>query len=714
MFIDFPEKEKTLRTVLYDDQQFSLWEMEILHTPIVQRLYDLKQLGFSDRVFPDAVHSRFNHILGVAEVARQMVENLIKWLKKNKDEEFSFFEKGKPGPISGPQLAVRVEEREGAVRLIALLHDLTHAAFGHTLEDEVRVFKEKHDNPRRQAIFLNALTFQLVGTWKGEIVPNGSCPVADLIAFSRMEGGVTKARNKALEFAKAIKKYNPKSAKKLAKFLRELEFASKALLHLEWAHGSKKLKAATSPKLIVTEICEALDPKSKSLAFTPHLDLFLLDLIGNTICADLLDYAKRDATNAGLKYGFDIRLIKYVCAVSVNGELSPDNKPCIRLATQFFTDKMRYDVLSEMSAILKARYLINERILFHPVKCAFGAVLGTVVQFLGLTNPPVWVQALGDQAFLSLLDQMAHYLTKAADNISERGTLDFQQVAEDLLPVDPRQAKLLVGLLKNLCPSSRGSTITGVAFAATLRLRVEAAQKLLWRLKAQRIPELVYRLRLDAQTDDGETTKIIAQKFSELHKRFSVERKVEKICGLPKGTVIIHCPPEKPGVKIAEALVVGSNLSNARHLRNVSRSSNDRFHKELQPYEAEIRAIEDMYTSIWHLHAFLDPDFTYKASIVEKVLHDQLGAPIDGLMKKIKPENEKNCYDFVADNFKVKYGNEVLPKIMQKLDKPESAIYRNRKKNRNQSELAMDAINKANQEANQEASVPSVPGLGDL
>jgi HD superfamily phosphohydrolase len=45
-------------------KEFTLWEMEILHTPVVQRLYDLKQLGFADRVFPEAVHSRFNHILG--------------------------------------------------------------------------------------------------------------------------------------------------------------------------------------------------------------------------------------------------------------------------------------------------------------------------------------------------------------------------------------------------------------------------------------------------------------------------------------------------------------------------------------------------------------------------------------------------------------------------------------------------------------------------
>ena len=57
--------------------------------------------------------------------------------------------------------------------------------------------------------------------------------------------------------------------------------------------------------------------------------------------------------------------LRYIVAVSVDGKKSPDERPCIRLALQFFTNKMRHDVLSEMSGILKARYLISERILFH-------------------------------------------------------------------------------------------------------------------------------------------------------------------------------------------------------------------------------------------------------------------------------------------------------------------------------------------------------------
>lgn len=49
-FLRSDKANKIVRTTLYEDQEFSLWELEIIHTPIFQRLYDLKQLGFADRV----------------------------------------------------------------------------------------------------------------------------------------------------------------------------------------------------------------------------------------------------------------------------------------------------------------------------------------------------------------------------------------------------------------------------------------------------------------------------------------------------------------------------------------------------------------------------------------------------------------------------------------------------------------------------------------
>ena len=417
--VDSEDRRKTIRTTLYEDQEFSLWELEILHTAVLQRLYDLKQLGFADRVFPDAVHSRFNHILGVAEVVERMAAKLCKWLRKNGHVEFmhavdrqSANQEKSSVQITGADLRGLVQKRIPALRLMALLHDITHTAFGHTLEDEVRVFEEKHDDPPRQLRFFNGLVAQMFYTWCTEarirVPENGT-----IERLSQLACPIDEFRGWVEEFADCLGK---DERQVLANKLRDLEIALRLLLRIEFVHHCEPRVAPPAEPLFVSDAIQILVPGSPQADVILHRDAFLIDMVGNTICADLLDYGRRDAINAGLKVQFDPRLIRYLTVVSVKDELSPTHEPCLRLALQFFTDKMRHDVLSEMSGILKTRYVINERVLFHPTKCAAGAMLGTGVQLLGLRQLPAWVQVLGDQEFLAELSRVAEYLGVFARN----------------------------------------------------------------------------------------------------------------------------------------------------------------------------------------------------------------------------------------------------------------------------------------------------------
>ena len=86
--LQFKRKEKIIRTRLYDDQRVYPWELELAHTPILQRLYDLKQLGFTDRIFPDAIHSRFNHTLGVMHISELMINSVMRWLELEPQKEY--------------------------------------------------------------------------------------------------------------------------------------------------------------------------------------------------------------------------------------------------------------------------------------------------------------------------------------------------------------------------------------------------------------------------------------------------------------------------------------------------------------------------------------------------------------------------------------------------------------------------------------------------
>jgi len=84
--------------------------MDLVQTPEVQRLRRIRQLGVGHLVFPGAEHTRFNHALGAMALMQDALTSLE--------------EKGTP---------VAPEERTAALAA-ALLHDVGHGPFSHTLE----------------------------------------------------------------------------------------------------------------------------------------------------------------------------------------------------------------------------------------------------------------------------------------------------------------------------------------------------------------------------------------------------------------------------------------------------------------------------------------------------------------------------------------------------------------------------------------------------
>jgi len=252
---DADERKKTVRTTLYEDQEFTLWELEILHTPVMQRLYDLKQLGFADRVYPDAVHSRFNHILGVAEIIERMAARLGKWLRRNSSMRLihaadpQHAAAPRVAEISCSELATLLQSRVGSLRLMALLHDITHAAFGHTLEDEVRVF----DEPARQIRFFDALVAQMFYIWSVEArlrVPDS----ATIDRLNHLGCNVEEFREWVEEIGERL---GDSQRQALTDRLRELEIALRLLLRLEFVHHSEPRPLPLAEPLFVAEAIRA-------------------------------------------------------------------------------------------------------------------------------------------------------------------------------------------------------------------------------------------------------------------------------------------------------------------------------------------------------------------------------------------------------------------------------------------------------------------------
>lgn len=108
-------------------------EIAIVDTPEFQRLGGIKQLGTSYFVFRGAVHTRFEHSLG----ALQQAQNIINAVNGNPHAERHI-------DAGAQRLA----------RLGALLHDLPHVPFGHTLEDEFGLLTRHDENRTRISALL--------------------------------------------------------------------------------------------------------------------------------------------------------------------------------------------------------------------------------------------------------------------------------------------------------------------------------------------------------------------------------------------------------------------------------------------------------------------------------------------------------------------------------------------------------------------------------
>jgi HD superfamily phosphohydrolase len=119
------ESCKIIRDPIHGDVKLKGLFLDLIETPELQRLYNIKQLGFANLVFPGANHTRLEHSIGTYHLTLKAAEKLN---LKESDKEI--------------------------IATAALLHDVGHGPFSHTLESLLREsLNVDHVDLTKQLIF---------------------------------------------------------------------------------------------------------------------------------------------------------------------------------------------------------------------------------------------------------------------------------------------------------------------------------------------------------------------------------------------------------------------------------------------------------------------------------------------------------------------------------------------------------------------------------
>src|SRR6266568_9653988 len=275
--------KKTMQIAVSGGVPITELEREIVDTPDFQRLRGIRQLGLAHLVYPTALHTRFDHSLGTLEMAIRMIRGI------------------RENAHSSPAESTITEEQVALARLYALLHDITHIPFGHSIEDELQLLTRHDENEKRIIRFLGA------DSEIGKII-------------IRYLGG---------------------------------EFLEKLLKIYRW------------------------DGNPESRQFPPD-EVFVHDLVSNTVCADLLDYLLRDNLFCNLGVALTYHFIKFLY-------LRDDENGQRRVFVRLWKDdarggRPRRDTLTDLCRLLETRYLMAERVYYHHAKIAASAMLGRAIQ----------------------------------------------------------------------------------------------------------------------------------------------------------------------------------------------------------------------------------------------------------------------------------------------------------------------------------------------
>jgi HD superfamily phosphohydrolase len=136
---------------------------------------------------------------------------------------------------------------------------------------------------------------------------------------------------------------------------------------------------------------------------------FVEDIVGNTICADLMDYLSRDHHHAGLPMEIGHRFLDHFYVMPSN-HVRHAQKMIIRTTRN---GQQRQDIRTELEKYLRYRYELTERVLTHHAKTSADAMIGKLLE---MWSDATWLARAADKH----PDEVAHAHEQPLDAVKKK------------------------------------------------------------------------------------------------------------------------------------------------------------------------------------------------------------------------------------------------------------------------------------------------------
>ncbi|MCL2853541.1 MAG: HD domain-containing protein [Defluviitaleaceae bacterium] len=113
--------------------------IKLIDTREFQRLRSIRQLGFAYFAYPSATHTRFEHSLGVAFLAKRFLEKIVSL----EDKVLTLYKESAHRQLLSDFFA-RIRKDKAVTIIAALLHDIGHGPLSHTFETILK--NSRHEN----------------------------------------------------------------------------------------------------------------------------------------------------------------------------------------------------------------------------------------------------------------------------------------------------------------------------------------------------------------------------------------------------------------------------------------------------------------------------------------------------------------------------------------------------------------------------------------